>query len=1078
MPPGSAKVRWSKREDIKTEYTENLRLVDRVFLLGDIVARASDQIGQTGIVVGMRMFCDIRRADGHVLKRVPTDLLQPLTSCRPGALVVHMLSHWLGRVDEVYDNVQITFDDGASCKVLRTGANTLSVHSTTMDEQTWFWPGMRVSASRDVLRRAKWSKGAFRSSYVGKEATVVRVQAAQAVVRWLAAAPVDSTDAEHVSIEPPPDMQRPSRLLELTQHHSRLCWRLLEHATLAPADAERLLIERGMGRDEASSTAMTKRGKNGKKRATQCDTCVEVIACHTRVDVVWQDGTRDEDGAATAYAPAKHVDGYYEFWPQDYVVGKAVEKDEPPPVGVVESVNHAQRLCVITWRGGPEREVVPVYEIAPHPDFGFKVGDIVLRLPKAGKEGSDDATGPASALAPAPAPTPTPAPAAAAPLPDGGDDADPGDDDDDGASDGGGDMSHSRGRSSLSMIGEVKTVGPKLEVRWMDGTSGMVEPEEAYVVNVEEEDEPPPEEEDGSYDDEGPEAVYFDDDDMPSHGVRGSGPRGSGRRASHEAEEADGSDGSSGWETVDDDDDDGAEGDKGDDGDDDGVDHKDAAEKAGAKRSKEDSKKKKKAEAAASGSSPSSSSAAGKPADVSDPPPKTAGPTAVPPPPDVTAAEPSLEEVAEGIVDALARALPHAASLAKDKDEEAEDDAYGTAEELDDDGSGTPASPSEAEQSAARAVKAAKIALANGQSGQGAGSCLPLGSDEQTEADRAAIEAYAEHEQFWVDESEESWSWHHYYAPSSSAASSSSSDVKAPAPSAPVGPSAKVAQKQWRLLKAGLPAGIFVVACPARVDLLRAMIVGPPGTPYQDAVFLFDLQLPPEFPQQPPSVHYLSHGQRINPNLYENGKVCLSLLGTWTGRLSCELWNPAESNVLQVLISIQGLVLCEMPYFNEAGYDKQLGTAEGAHHARRYNEGAMLLSLKAMITSLAHPKSAGPVERLMRLHFASARRRILARCRKLLELKDDPEKAAAAERLAAAEQAAVAANEAQAGSSALGSGGAGASAGKGAVSEGPVAEAELGGVLNVMPSLGFLHSLARQMGGLSKALEAASEDQE
>ena len=27
---------------------------------------------------------------------------------------------------------------------------------------------------------------------------------------------------------------------------------------------------------------------------------------------------------------------------------------------------------------------------------------------------------------------------------------------------------------------------------------------------------------------------------------------------------------------------------------------------------------------------------------------------------------------------------------------------------------------------------------------------------------------------------------------------------------------------------------------------------------------------------------------------------------------------------------VQGLVLCEMPYFNEAGYDKQLGTDEGA----------------------------------------------------------------------------------------------------------------------------------------------------
>ena len=101
-----------------------------------------------------------------------------------------------------------------------------------------------------------------------------------------------------------------------------------------------------------------------------------------------------------------------------------------------------------------------------------------------------------------------------------------------------------------------------------------------------------------------------------------------------------------------------------------------------------------------------------------------------------------------------------------------------------------------------------------------------------------------------------------------------------------------------------------------------------------------------KFPQQPPSVYYLSHGQRINPNLYENGKVCLSLLGTWTGRQSCELWNPQTSSVLQVLVSIQGLVLCEMPYFNEAGYDKQLGTTEGEHHARRYNEGTMLLTLK------------------------------------------------------------------------------------------------------------------------------------
>ena len=90
--------------------------------------------------------------------------------------------------------------------------------------------------------------------------------------------------------------------------------------------------------------------------------CVEVRACHTRVDVIWQDGTTTNDAPATTFSPAKHVDGYYEFWPQDYVVGKATG-DEAPPVGVVESVNHGQRICAVTWRHNHRRETAPAHEI-------------------------------------------------------------------------------------------------------------------------------------------------------------------------------------------------------------------------------------------------------------------------------------------------------------------------------------------------------------------------------------------------------------------------------------------------------------------------------------------------------------------------------------------------------------------------------------------------------------------------------------------------------------------------------------------------------------------------------------------
>ena len=63
-----------------------------------------------------------------------------------------------------------------------------------------------------------------------------------------------------------------------------------------------------------------------------------------------------------------------------------------------------------------------------------------------------------------------------------------------------------------------------------------------------------------------------------------------------------------------------------------------------------------------------------------------------------------------------------------------------------------------------------------------------------------------------------------------------------------------------------------------------------------------------DYPKVPPLVHYISYvADKLNPNLYEDGKVCVSLLGTWSGK-GTETWTP-NSNMLQLLVSIQGLIL-------------------------------------------------------------------------------------------------------------------------------------------------------------------------
>ena len=101
-------------------------------------------------------------------------------------------------------------------------------------------------------------------------------------------------------------------------------------------------------------------------------------------------------------------------------------------------------------------------------------------------------------------------------------------------------------------------------------------------------------------------------------------------------------------------------------------------------------------------------------------------------------------------------------------------------------------------------------------------------------------------------------------------------------------------------------------------------------------------------------VHYNSAGLRLNPNLYESGKICLSLLNTWTGT-DTEVWNPGASTILQVLLSLQALVLNEKPYFNEAGYDQQIGRAEGEKNSVSYNENAFLVTTKSMMYLLRKP---------------------------------------------------------------------------------------------------------------------------
>lgn len=80
---------------------------------------------------------------------------------------------------------------------------------------------------------------------------------------------------------------------------------------------------------------------------------------------------------------------------------------------------------------------------------------------------------------------------------------------------------------------------------------------------------------------------------------------------------------------------------------------------------------------------------------------------------------------------------------------------------------------------------------------------------------------------------------------------------------------------QLSTLMTSLPPGVFVRHCTSRLDVMKILIVGPKGTPYENGLFEFDLFCPSNFPNVPPKMLLRTTGGgrvRFNPNLYNCGK--------------------------------------------------------------------------------------------------------------------------------------------------------------------------------------------------------------
>lgn len=159
-------------------------------------------------------------------------------------------------------------------------------------------------------------------------------------------------------------------------------------------------------------------------------------------------------------------------------------------------------------------------------------------------------------------------------------------------------------------------------------------------------------------------------------------------------------------------------------------------------------------------------------------------------------------------------------------------------------------------------------------------------------------------------------------------------------------------------LPCNFSSSFFIRADANYPQFIKVLIAGSRGTPYEHGLFEFDIYLPVSYPNEVPKCVLRTTGNgkiRFNPNLYSDGKVCLSLLGTWSGS-SVEKWDPKVSSLVQLFLSLSSLVMNDRIIENEPSYGNSMNSITGLEENEGYSNIVRLGNISyAMIEMYKNP---------------------------------------------------------------------------------------------------------------------------
>ena len=160
-----------------------------------------------------------------------------------------------------------------------------------------------------------------------------------------------------------------------------------------------------------------------------------------------------------------------------------------------------------------------------------------------------------------------------------------------------------------------------------------------------------------------------------------------------------------------------------------------------------------------------------------------------------------------------------------------------------------------------------------------------------------------------------------------------------------------------------------------------AVIFGPDDSLYRYGAYMFEFNYSTEYPFVPPKLNYLTNDgkTRFNPNLYRNGKVCISLLNTWKG----EQWTSCQT-IESILLSLVALLHNE-PLLNEPGIKKTHRDFKSYNTIIQYKN--YEIAILGVLTQKILPPAFSGFLPIIKKHFKKHEKNILAELTQLEQSK-------------------------------------------------------------------------------------------